>query len=61
VATSNVLTQTNGIRFTVTFEGVEVYNGIGDYAIGVVAATDSGEYIITSKQGCTTSVMLNVN
>ncbi len=51
----------NGIRFTVTFEGVELYNGTGDYALGVVDATDSGEYIITSKQGCSTSVILDVN
>ncbi len=50
----------NGVEFTVTYEGGIVYDGSQDFILGVVDPTNSGDYIIDSDQGCTTTLTLNV-
>ena len=50
----------NGIPFTIDYEGNEVYNDQYDYDLGNVTPADSGDYIITTTNGCTTTLTLNV-
>ncbi|RKR08107.1 putative secreted protein (Por secretion system target), partial [Maribacter vaceletii] len=50
----------NGITFTVSLNGVEVYSGVGDYILGNIGFSDSGVYVITSSEGCSTSIDLDV-
>ncbi len=50
----------NGTNFTVSYEGNEVYSGEFDYILGEVSPADSGNYLITTERGCTTTITLNV-
>lgn len=50
----------DGVIFTITYDGTQVYSGQGDFLLGVVAPSNSGDYIITSTEGCTTTLTLNV-
>ncbi|WP_273566588.1 galactose oxidase-like domain-containing protein [Maribacter halichondriae] len=50
------------VDFTINRNGSQVYQGQGDYDLGNVDATDSGDYvIITTSTGCTTTLTLNVS
>ncbi len=51
----------NGLNFTVTYEGNVVYSGLAEHDLGAVSLADSGDYIIMSEQGCTTTITLNVS
>ena len=50
----------SGIDFTISRNGTELYNGQGDYALGSVTAANSGNYIINSVDGCSTTITLTV-
>ncbi|MFH6604939.1 LamG-like jellyroll fold domain-containing protein, partial [Maribacter algicola] len=50
----------NGIVFTIEYEGNEVYNDQFDYDLGNVTPANSGDYVITSANGCSTTLTLNV-
>ena len=50
----------DGVIFTITYDGSQVYSGQGDFLLGVVAPSNSGNYIITSTEGCSTTITLNV-
>ncbi|RKR07192.1 hypothetical protein CLV91_3179, partial [Maribacter vaceletii] len=53
--------QPNGIDFTITYGGAEVYNGQGDYILGTVTTANSGDYLINAANGCSTTITLNVD
>ncbi|SDL39440.1 galactose oxidase-like domain-containing protein [Kriegella aquimaris] len=50
----------DGVIFTITYEGAQVYSGQGDFLLGVVDPSNSGNYIISSTEGCSTTLTLNV-
>uniref|UniRef100_UPI0025BAFC2D T9SS type A sorting domain-containing protein n=1 Tax=Maribacter sp. TaxID=1897614 RepID=UPI0025BAFC2D len=52
--------QPNGIAFSVSYNGIEVYTGTGDYELGNVTTANSGDYIINAVNGCSTTITLNV-
>ncbi|AZQ58464.1 DUF1929 domain-containing protein [Maribacter sp. MJ134] len=51
----------NGVEFTVSYQGTDLYTGQQDYFLENVDTADSGDYVITSVQGCSTTLTLNVN
>ncbi len=50
----------NATNFTLSFGGSQVYSGQGDYVLGSVDPSDSGNYLIALASGCSTILTLNV-
>ena len=51
----------DGIAFTVSLNGTEIYTGTGDYVLGNVTTANTGDYIINAVNGCSTIISLMVS